>query len=90
MGETIRIVGPVATVKAITKAQARAVLATREVTTRVTTKGTTRAATTREAVVSVTTARHSLTRMAGHTEGAEGRLSFLQSKREGATDPIFF
>ena len=82
MGETIRIAGPVATVKAITKAQARAVLATREVTTRVTTKaattrGTTRAATTRaaqtrEAVVNVTTARHSLTRMAGHMGPAEG------------------
>lgn len=77
MGETIRIAGPVATVKAITKAQARAVLATREVTTRVTTKVTTRAATTRaaqtrEAVVNVTTARHSLTRMAGHMGPAEG------------------
>ena len=73
MGETIRIAGPVATVKAITKALAT----TREVTTRVTTKVTTRAATTRaaqtrEAVVNVTTARHSLTRMAGHMGPAEG------------------
>lgn len=80
LGETNRIAGPVATVKAITKAQARAVLATREVTTRVTTKVTTRAATTRaaqtrEAVVNVTTARHSLTRMAGHMGPAEGRIT---------------
>ena len=72
MGEMIRIAAPVATVKAITKAQAKAVLATREVTTRVTTKGTTRAAQTREASASVTTARHSLTRMAGHMGPAEG------------------
>ena len=72
MGETIRIVGPVATVKAITKAQARAVLATREVTTRVTTKGTTRAAQTREADANATTAKPSLTRTEGHMEPAEG------------------
>jgi len=75
LGGMIRIAGPVATVKAITKAQARAVLATREVTTRVTTKGTTRAAQTREASASVTTARHSLTRMAGHMGPAEGRIT---------------
>merc|ERR1712032_78872 len=55
-GEMIRIAGPVATVKAITKGQARA-------------------AQTREASASVTTARHSLTRMAGHMGPAEGRIT---------------
>lgn len=48
LGEMIRIADPAATVKAITKALARAVLTTREVTTkdttRVTTKDTARAA----------------------------------------------
>jgi len=48
LGEMIRIADPAATVKAITKALARVVSTTREVTTkdttRVTTKDTTRAA----------------------------------------------
>merc|ERR1712055_717235 len=74
LGEMIRIAAPVATAKAITKAQ------TREVTTRGTTKGTTKAVTTkaaqtREADANATTARHSLTRMAGHMEPAEGRIT---------------
>jgi len=85
LGEMIRIAAPVATVKAITKAQARAVLTTREGTTKeVTTKEgttregttkevTTRAAQTREADANVTTAKRSLTRMGEHTEPAEGR-----------------
>ena len=64
MGEMIRIAGPVAIVKAITKVLA---------TTRVTTKAaTTKAAQTREVGANVTTARHSLTRMAGHMGHAEG------------------
>merc|ERR1719489_346784 len=58
----IRIVGLVATVKAITKVLA---------TTRVTTK----AAKTREDDANVTTARHSLTRMEGHMGHAEGRIT---------------
>jgi len=74
LGEMIRIAAPVATAKAITKALAR------EVTTRGTTKGTTKAVTTkaaqtREADANATTARHSLTRMAGHMEPAEGRIT---------------
>jgi len=87
LGEMIRIAAPVATVKAITKAQARAVLTTREGTTKeVTTKEgttregttkevTTRAAQTREADANVTTAKRSLTRMGEHTEPAEGRIT---------------
>merc|ERR1719464_1739328 len=67
LGETIRIVGPVATVKAITKALAT----TREITTR----GTTKAAQTREVGASATTARHSLTRMEGYMVPAEGRIT---------------
>merc|ERR1719430_1028883 len=63
----IRIAAPVATVKAITKAQARAEVTTREVTTR--------AAQTREADANVTTAKRSLTRMGEHTEPAEGRIT---------------
>lgn len=79
LGEMIRIAAPVATAKAITKALAR------EATTRGTTKGTTKAVTTRavttkaaqtrEADANATTARHSLTRMAGHMEPAEGRIT---------------
>ena len=84
MGEMIRIAAPVATVKAITKAPARAVLTTREVTIKeVTTKaaqikevtikeGTTRAAQTREADANATTAKRSPIRMGEHTEPAEG------------------
>jgi len=87
LGEMIRIAAPVATVKAITKAQARAVLTTREGTTKeVTTKEgttregttkevTTRAAQTREADANATTAKRSLTRMGEHTEPAEGRIT---------------
>ena len=61
MGEMIRIVVPVATVKAITKAPARAA----------STKGTTtRATTTRDA--NVTIASCSRTRMAGSMERAKG------------------
>jgi len=87
LGEMIRIAAPVATVKAITKALARAVLTTKEGTTReVTTKAaqtregttkevTTRAAQTREADANATTAKHSLTRMGEHTEPAEGRIT---------------
>jgi len=77
--ETIRTAAPVATARATTRVQATT-----------TTKGSTMAARIRLVDANVIIARHSLTRMAGHTEGAEGRLSFLQSKREGATDPIFF
>merc|ERR550517_1229917 len=69
LGEMIRIAAPVATAKAITKALAR------EVSTRGTTKGTTKAAQTREADANATTARLSLTRMAGHMEPAEGRIT---------------
>jgi hypothetical protein len=82
LGEMIRIAAPVATVKAITKAPARAVLTTREVTTKeVTTKaaqikeGTTRAAQTREVDANATTAKRSPTRMGEHTEPAEGRIT---------------
>jgi len=72
LGETIRIAGPVATVKAITKALAT----TREITTRGTTKAaTTRAAQTREVGANVTTTRHSLTRMEGHMGPAEGLIT---------------
>ena len=61
MGEMIRIVVPVATVKAITKEPARAA----------STKGTTtRATTTRDA--NVTIASCSRTRMAGSMERAKG------------------
>jgi len=79
LGEMIRIAAPVATAKAITKALAR------EVSTRGTTKGTTRAVTTkaaqtREADANATTARHSLTRMAGHMEPAEGWHFSFQEK----------
>jgi hypothetical protein len=97
LGEMTRIAAPVATVKAITKGLARAVLATKEVTTRevttreVTTRegtikegtikaATTRAATpkaaqTREADANATTAKRSPTRMGGHMEPAEGRIT---------------
>merc|ERR1711955_80972 len=67
LGEMIRIAVPAATVKAITKALARAVLTTREVTTK--------AARTRQADADVTTAKRSLTRMAGHMEPAEGQTT---------------
>jgi len=74
LGEMIRIAAPVATAKVITKALAR------EVTIMGTTRGTTRvvttkAARTREVDANATTARHSLTRMAGHMEPAEGRIT---------------
>merc|ERR1711936_98988 len=70
LGEMIRIAAPVATAKAITKALAR------EVSTRGTTRAvTTKAAQTREADANATTARLSLTRMAGHMEPAEGRIT---------------
>lgn len=72
LGEMIRIAAPVATVKAITKAQARAVLTTREGTTK---EVTTRAVQTREADANATTAKRSLTRMGEHTEPAEGRIT---------------
>jgi len=82
LGEMIRIAAPVATVKAITKGLARAVLATREVTIRevttreVTTRAaTTKAAQTREADANATTAKRSPTRMGGHMEPAEGRIT---------------
>ena len=79
MGETIRIAGPVATVKAITKALAT----TREITTRGTTKAaTTRAAQTREVGANVTTARHSLTRMEGHMGPAEGWHLIVFTKKK--------
>merc|ERR1719341_3221079 len=78
----IRIAAPVVTVKAITKAPARAVLTTREVTIKeattkeVTTKEvTTKAAQTREGDANATTAKHSPTRMGEHTEPAEGRIT---------------
>ena len=70
--ETIRTAAPVATARATTRVQATT-----------TTRGSTMAARIRLVDANVIIARHSLTRMAGHTEGAEGRLSFLQSKREG-------
>ena len=75
MGEMIRIAAPVATVKAITKAPARPVLTTREVTIKEVTikEGTTRAAQTREGDANATTAKRSPTRMGEHTEPAEGR-----------------
>ena len=84
MGETIRIAGPVATVKAITKALAT----TREITTRGTTKAaTTKAAQTREVGASATTARHSLTRMEGHMGPAEGwHLIVFMKKNSWNTD----
>jgi len=64
LGEMIRIVVPVATVKAITKAPARAA----------STKGTTiRATITRDA--NVTIASYSRTRMAGSMERAKGRTT---------------
>ena len=66
MGEMIRIVVPVATVKAITKEPARAA-STKGTTTRAT---TTRATTTRDA--NVTIASCSRTRMAGSMERAKG------------------
>ena len=78
MGEMIRIAAPVATAKVITKALAR------EVTIMGTTRGTTRVVTTKEARTrevdaNATTARHSLTRMAGHMGPAEGwHLSFQE------------
>ena len=81
MVETIRTVAPVATARATTRVQA---------TTTTKAKGSIMAARIRLVDANVIIARRSLTRMAGHTEGAEGRLSFLQSKRKGATDPIFF
>jgi len=75
LGEMIRIVAPVATAKAITKALAM------EVTTTGTTRAvTTKAAQTREADANATTARHSLTRMAGHMEPAEGWHFSFQEK----------
>merc|ERR1712200_311968 len=77
--ETIRTAAPVATARATTRVQATT-----------TTKGSTMAALIRLVDANVIIARHSPTRMAGHMEGAEGRLSFLQSKREGTPDPIFF
>ena len=92
MGEMIRIAAPVATVKAITKAPARAVLTTREVTIKevttreatireVTTKEvTTKAAQTREADANATTAKRSPTRMGEHTEPAEGRHNSFKQK----------
>merc|ERR1712114_137488 len=62
LGEMIRIADPAATVKAITKALARAVSTTREVRTR-------------EADANVTTAKRSLTRMAGYMEPAKGQTT---------------
>jgi len=71
LGEMIRIAAPVATVKAITKAQARAVLTTREGTTRegtikegTTREVTTKAAQTREGTIKEVTTRAAQTREA--------------------------
>ena len=77
--ETIRTAAPVATARATTRVQATT-----------TTKGSTMAARIRLVDANVIIARHSLTRMAGHTEGAEGRLSFLQSKRKRRHRSEFF
>jgi len=77
LGEMIRIAAPVATTRAIAKGLARAVLATREVTTKedTTRAATTKAAQTREADANATTAKRSPTRMEGHMEPAEGRIT---------------
>ena len=79
--ETIRTVAPVATARATTRVQA---------TTTTKAKGSIMAARIRLVDANVIIARRSLTRMAGHTEGAEGRLSFLQSKRKRRHRSDFF
>jgi len=61
LGEMIRIAAPVATVKAITKAQARAVLTTRE--------GTTKEVTTKEGTIKEGTTREVTTKAAQTREG---------------------
>merc|ERR1719327_1735747 len=78
--ETIRTVAPVATARATTRVQ----------TTTTKAKGSIMAARIRLVDANVIIARRSLTRMAGHTEGAEGRLSFLQSKRKRRHRSDFF
>jgi len=72
LGEMIRIAARVATTRAIAKGLVRAVLATREDTTRA---ATIKAAQTREADANATTAKRSPTRMEGHMEPAEGRIT---------------
>merc|ERR1719336_885281 len=79
--ETIRTVAPVATARATTRVQA---------TTTTKAKGSIMAARIRLVDVNVIIARLSLTRMAGHTEGAEGRLLFLHSKRKRRHKSNFF
>merc|ERR1712200_292216 len=64
--ETIRTAAPVATARATTRVQATT-----------TTKGSAMAARVRLVDANVIIARHSLTRMAGHTEGAEEPTSLV-------------